>query len=59
MNWTGIVLIVQLFFGVVIGLYFWNLLKGQRSQRASIDKESKKESSRWEGVFARDKETFY
>lgn len=43
MNWTGIVLIVQLFFGVVIGLYFWNLLKGQRSQRVSIDKESKKE----------------
>ncbi|TSB46289.1 ATP-dependent protease LonB [Alkalicoccobacillus porphyridii] len=43
MNWTTIVLMVQLFFGVVIGLYFWNLLKGQRSQRVSIDKESKKE----------------
>ncbi|MDQ0208025.1 ATP-dependent protease LonB [Alkalicoccobacillus murimartini] len=43
MNWTSIVLIVQLFFGVVIGIYFWNLLKGQRSQRVSIDKESKKE----------------
>ncbi|WP_059103892.1 ATP-dependent protease LonB [Shouchella shacheensis] len=43
MNWTGIALLVQLFFGVVIGLYFWNLLKNQRSQRTYIDKESKKE----------------
>ncbi len=43
MNWTGIALIVQLFFGVVIGVYFWNLLKSQRNQRVSIDRESKKE----------------
>lgn len=43
MDWTGIALIVQLFFGVVIGLYFWNLLRNQRSQKVSIDKESRKE----------------
>ncbi|MCH1627622.1 ATP-dependent protease LonB [Fredinandcohnia quinoae] len=43
MSWTGIVLFVQLFFGVIIGLYFWNLLKNQRTQKVSIDKESKKE----------------
>ncbi|MHC0037446.1 ATP-dependent protease LonB [Pseudoneobacillus sp. C159] len=43
MTWTGIALIIQLFFGVIIGLYFWNLLKGQRSQKISIDKESRKE----------------
>ncbi|BAB06770.1 ATP-dependent protease LonB [Halalkalibacterium halodurans] len=43
MNWTGILFVVQLFFGVVIGLYFWNLLKTQRSQRVSIDRESRKE----------------
>ncbi len=43
MSWTGIALLVQLFFGVVIGLYFWNLLKNQRSQRITIDRESKKE----------------
>ncbi|TWI57073.1 ATP-dependent protease LonB [Halalkalibacter nanhaiisediminis] len=43
MNWTGIALVVQLFFGVVIGIYFWNLLKNQRNQRVSIDRESKKE----------------
>ena len=27
MSWTGIALFIQLFFGIVIGLYFWNLLK--------------------------------
>ncbi|WP_085523206.1 ATP-dependent protease LonB [Tuberibacillus sp. Marseille-P3662] len=43
MNWTSVLLIVQLFFGVIIGLYFWNLLKNQRTQKVSIDKESKKE----------------
>jgi Lon-like ATP-dependent protease len=43
MNWTGIALLIQLFFGIVIGLYFWNLLKGQRTQKVTIDRESKKE----------------
>ena len=43
MNWTSIALIIQMFFGVVIGLYFWNLLKNQRTQKVSIDRESKKE----------------
>ncbi|WP_227936691.1 ATP-dependent protease LonB [Alkalihalobacillus deserti] len=43
MNWTGIALVVQLFFGVIIGVYFWNLLKSQRNQKVSIDRESRKE----------------
>lgn len=43
MSWTGIALFVQLFFGIIIGLYFWNLLKRERTQKVSIDKESKKE----------------
>ncbi|KAF6510235.1 ATP-dependent protease La LonB Type I [Geobacillus stearothermophilus] len=43
MDWTDIVLVIQLFFGVIIGLYFWNLLRGQRVQKVSIDKESRKE----------------
>ncbi|MCK0473555.1 ATP-dependent protease LonB [Halalkalibacter sp. APA_J-10(15)] len=43
MNWTGIALLIQLFFGVVIGVYFWNLLKSQRNQKVSVDRESKKE----------------
>jgi ATP-dependent Lon protease len=43
MNWTNVVLLIQLFFGIIIGLYFWNLLKSQRVQKVSIDKESRKE----------------
>lgn len=43
MSWTGIAIFIQLFFGIVIGLYFWNLLKNQRTQKVSIDKESRKE----------------
>ncbi|MFD2446251.1 ATP-dependent protease LonB [Bacillus sp. CGMCC 1.16607] len=43
MSWTGIALIIQLFFGIIIGLYFWNLLRNQRTQKISIDKESRKE----------------
>ncbi|NLP50270.1 ATP-dependent protease LonB [Bacillus sp. RO1] len=43
MSFTGIALFIQLFFGVIIGLYFWNLLKNQRTQKVTIDKESKKE----------------
>ncbi|CRK84325.1 ATP-dependent protease LonB [Neobacillus massiliamazoniensis] len=43
MSWTGIALFIQLFFGIIIGLYFWNLLKNQRTQKVSIDRESRKE----------------
>lgn len=48
MNFTGIVLLVQLFFGVIIGLYFMNLLRGQRTQKVSIDRESRKEMEQLE-----------
>ena len=43
MSWTGIALLIQLFFGIVIGLYFWNLLKVNEHQKVTIDRESKKE----------------
>ncbi|KQL53374.1 Lon protease [Heyndrickxia shackletonii] len=43
MSWTGIALLIQLFFGIIIGLYFWNLLKSQKTQKISIDRESRKE----------------
>ncbi|MBY6268363.1 ATP-dependent protease LonB [Parageobacillus thermoglucosidasius] len=43
MNWTNAVLLIQLFFGIIIGLYFLSLLKNQRIQKVSIDKESRKE----------------
>lgn len=43
MNMMVIVILVQVFFGIIIGLYFWNLLKSQRTSKVAVDKESKKE----------------
>ncbi|MCR8629625.1 MULTISPECIES: ATP-dependent protease LonB [Paenibacillus] len=43
MNISVILMIIQLFFAIVIGLYFWNLLRNQQSNRTAVDKESKKE----------------
>jgi len=43
MDIASVALLIQLFFGIVIGLYFWNLLKNQRTQKITIDKESRKE----------------
>jgi Lon-like ATP-dependent protease len=36
-------MIIQVFFAVVIGMYFWNLLRSQQSNRTAVDRESKKE----------------
>ncbi|MEO2206373.1 ATP-dependent protease LonB [Paenibacillus pabuli] len=36
-------MLIQLFFGVVIGLYFWNLLRGQKTNRSAVERESRKE----------------
>ncbi|TMV11116.1 ATP-dependent protease LonB [Paenibacillus thermoaerophilus] len=36
-------MIVQVFFAVVIGLYFWNLLRNQQTNRTAVDRESRKE----------------
>jgi Lon-like ATP-dependent protease len=38
-----IIILVQVFFGIIIGLYFWNLLKNQRSNKVAVDRESRKE----------------
>jgi Lon-like ATP-dependent protease len=35
--------VIQVFFAVVIGLYFWNLLKTQNAGRHAIERESRKE----------------
>ncbi|MGE5472640.1 MAG: ATP-dependent protease LonB [Ignavibacteriales bacterium] len=40
---NGILLFIQLFFTIVIGLYFFNLLKNQQGNKSAIDKESRKE----------------
>ncbi|MDA8335138.1 MAG: ATP-dependent protease LonB [Peptococcaceae bacterium] len=39
----GILTFVQVFFAVIVGLYFWNLIKSQQVSRFAVEKESKKE----------------
>ncbi|MFX0558942.1 ATP-dependent protease LonB [Tepidibacillus infernus] len=43
MNFTAIIISIQVFFGIIIGLYFWNLLRNQHQNRTAVDRESKKE----------------
>lgn len=40
---TQLLIVIQLFFAVVIGLYFLNLLKGQQGNKIALEKESTKE----------------
>lgn len=40
---SGVLGLINLFFAIVIGLYFWNLLRTQQSNRVAIDRESRKE----------------
>ncbi|MCK8827865.1 ATP-dependent protease LonB [Natroniella acetigena] len=35
--------LIQFFFAIVIGMYFWNMLQKQRSSKKAINRESKKE----------------
>lgn len=46
MNWTTLLMFLQVFFSIIIGLYFWNLLKSQQTSRSAVDKESRKEMDR-------------
>jgi len=46
MQYGGILYLVQLFFAVVIGLYFWNLLKNQQLKKTVIVRESEKENEK-------------
>ena len=39
----GLFFIVQFFFTVVIGLYFWNMLSQQKGNKKAVKKESRKE----------------
>jgi len=43
MEIMGILTLVNLFFAVVIGLYFWNLLRQQQTSRSAVERESRKE----------------
>lgn len=44
----GILGFIQVFFAIVIGLYFWNLLKSQQGNRIAIERESRKEMEKLE-----------
>ncbi|WP_353894248.1 ATP-dependent protease LonB [Proteinivorax hydrogeniformans] len=39
----GLLTFIQIFFAIVIGLYFWNLLRSQQSNKSAVEKESRKE----------------
>ncbi|MFZ5824274.1 MAG: ATP-dependent protease LonB [Bacillota bacterium] len=39
----SILTIIQVFFAIVIGLYFWNLLRSQQGNKVAVEKESRKE----------------
>ncbi len=43
MSITALLMLLQVFFSIVIGLYFWNLLRNQQSNRSAVDRESRKE----------------
>jgi len=46
MQYGGILYLVQLFFAIVIGVYFWNLLKSQQKGKSVMVRESEKEKSK-------------
>ncbi|NLC07900.1 MAG: ATP-dependent protease LonB [Syntrophomonadaceae bacterium] len=39
----AILIVIQVFFGIVIGVYFWNLLRVQQGNRQTVCRESQKE----------------
>lgn len=43
MDMMSIFGLVNFFFAIVIGLYFWNLLRSQQSNKSAVDRESRKE----------------
>ncbi|MGD8401157.1 MAG: ATP-dependent protease LonB, partial [Bacillota bacterium] len=40
---TNVIGLINLFFAIVIGLYFWNLLRSQQTNKVAVDRESRKE----------------
>lgn len=43
LDMIGLLTVINVFFGIVIGLYFWNLLRQQQTNKSAIDRESRKE----------------
>jgi Lon-like ATP-dependent protease len=40
---ANVIGLINLFFAIVIGLYFWNLLRSQQGNKTAVDRESRKE----------------
>jgi Lon-like ATP-dependent protease len=40
---TNVIGFINLFFAIVIGIYFWNLLRSQQTNKVAVDRESRKE----------------
>ncbi|MGE5453890.1 MAG: ATP-dependent protease LonB [Methylocystaceae bacterium] len=49
-NYGTILYLVQFFFAVIIGLYFWNLLKQDRGSKNAISRESEREKKRLQAM---------
>ncbi len=47
-NLAGIIGFIQVFFAIVIGLYFWNLLRSQQTSKVAVRKDSRKEMTQLE-----------
>lgn len=45
-QYGGVIYLIQFFFAVVIGVYFWTLLKNQQGKKSVVVKESEKETQR-------------
>ena len=43
---SGILIYLQLFLAIIMGLYFWNLVKSQEGQKIAVGRESKREMER-------------
>ncbi len=46
MSLSAFMTMVQLFFAIVVGLYFWNALKTQQGSRTAVDREARQELER-------------
>ncbi|MGI6036873.1 MAG: ATP-dependent protease LonB [Limnochordia bacterium] len=52
MEMMGLFGLINLIFAVVIGLYFWNLLRAQQTSRSAVERESRKELEKLEKLKA-------
>lgn len=42
-SWFGVLGVVQILFAVIVGLYFWNLLRSQRGNKVVVEKDTSRE----------------